>query len=649
MVEDRLTQALRLKLMSNAMLIKSLCSQTAFDRMLEIRDRVFSGTEIKENDLAIGYKLVVQSGLWGLLDGIIYSPELLGLEPDYHLYRWWSIIQGDDGKTLKAAITDPDSELARVTSGIDDVITAYLRAGVSWEKLSDANKRAEQLADELLEIAHTCRVSGQVDSGQNQNPDRILLMGTVGLLQDSWFEDVGSPKFRYGRRKPTVWKHLELPGESMFDIQTHRDQMRMLPEYDHTEFKPNWLIGKLSAVTVSLQETGRWSDALKDPHKLLRQNSDPDSCWEAGKRIFRVTPSLDLEGLDYGLKRPPALPSRILPSLSAKVSLANPVDRLAALLGRRPKLIASRDSVSRKHIEIIVSGLALELPGKDPIEILRIVHGSEVNEPNEVSLALRMSSGTSSEWWVFDRPYRAEGLDPSNDQRVARINDLAKRLDRDIEWIDLVNVPEESLLSLCDSRSFRHLLEKFEEIEKVTKKIRGAIPELLSGLLLSQSGYHQVRVSLKVTFPPDIKREIDAIGIRFTTAGSECKIIEVKGKSDSARDLDQHIGKFYETMHFVDTNRSVIEEAFGTMEPIQSVSGLFISMGKNVELSKDARRPDMDFWGFDRFVEELLEAGFDELYVGLLQDSLIFWESDLRDFFNPRSGSGEFTWITEQY
>ena len=433
MIEDQLTQVDRLKLMSNAMLIKSLCNVSALDRILHIRDHVFSGTEVREHHLALGYKLVVQSGLWGTLDGIIYSPEILGLEPDHHLFRWWSIVQGDDGTTLKAAICYPDSDLARVACGIDDLITAYLRAGVSWDGISEANKRAEKLAVELLEIARTCRASVPTDSEPNQDPDRILLLSTVDLLQDSWVENAGSPKFRYGRRKPTVWKHLELFGQSMFDIQTHRDHMNVLPEYDYTEFKPNWLIGKLSAITVSLQETGQWSEALEDPHSLLRQNSDPDSCWKAGKRIFRVTPGLDLAGLEYGLKRAPALPPKILPSLSAQVSLSDPADRLAVLLGRRPSLIASRDSASRSHIETIVSGLALRLPDEDPIEILRIVHGSEANGTNEVSLALRMSSGTSSDWWVFDRPYRADGLDPNDDQMVARINNIGRRLSRDIE------------------------------------------------------------------------------------------------------------------------------------------------------------------------------------------------------------------------
>lgn len=631
MTEDQVTKVDHLKLMSNAMLLKSLCSKTAFDRMLRIRDRVFRGTEVKENDLALGYKLVVHSGLWGILDGIIYSPELLGLESDYHLYRWWSIIQGDDGTKLKAAISNPNSHLARVASGIDDLITAYLRAGVSWQRISEANKRAEKLADELLEIAHTCRVSGTTDSDQNQGADQILIRSTIDLLKDSWFEDVGSPKFRYGRRKPTVWKHLELPGESMFDIQTHRDHMRMLPEYDHTEFKPHWLIGKLSAVTVSLQETGRWSEALEDSHELLRQNSEPGRCWEAGKRLFRMTSGLDLAGLEYGLRRPPVLPSKILPSLSAQVRLAASVDRLEALLGRRPNLVASRDSMSRRHIETIVSGLALRLPDDDPVEILRIVHGSEVDGPNEVSLALRMSSGAFSEWWVFDRPYRAEGLDPSKDHQMARINDLAKRLGRDIEWIHLNDVPVTSLLSLCDSRPFLRLLEQFKKQERFTKDIRRAIPELLSGLLLSQFGYPLVRVSLKVKFPQDICKEIDAVGIRCTAAGSECKIIEVKGRYDSVHALIEHINKFSETMHLVRAHRKVIQDAIGSAEPIQSVSGVFISMAKDVELSDDARLPGMDFWNFDRFVNELLEAGFDELYVGLLQDSLLVWGSDLGD------------------
>ena len=130
---------------------------------------------------------------------------------------------------------------------------------------------------------------------------------------------------------------MELPGESMFDIQTHRDHMSMLPEYNPAEFEPGWMVGKLSAVTVSLGETEQWSGSLGNPYRLLRQNSDPDQAWEAGTRILRDTPGGDLTGFEFGLEQPLRLPAKILPSLSAQVSLADSVDRLAALLGRRPE------------------------------------------------------------------------------------------------------------------------------------------------------------------------------------------------------------------------------------------------------------------------------------------------------------------------
>ena len=541
MAEDQVVQGERLKFFSNAMLIKSLCSARAFDRMLEIRDHVLADTHVRMDHLALGYKLVVQSGLWGLLDHLIRFPELLGMKGEPHLYRWWRIIQGEDGTILKAAICDPDTDFARVVSGIDDLVTSFRRAGVSWDRIAEANERADLLADELLEIARDCPVSFLTASQPTQGSDRILQTRTLNLLHDSWVEGVDSSAFRYFMRKPTEWKRMELPGESMFDIQTHRDHMSMFPEYDSDEFVRGWLVGKLSAVTVSLQETDQWSDGLGDPHRLLLQNSDPDQAWEAGTRILRDTPGGDLTGFEFGLEQPLRLPAKILPSLSAQVSLADSVDRLAALLGRRTILVSSRDPRSVLHFETVASGLSCTLPDDEPIDILRIVHGSEPGEVNPVSLAVLMPSptllGDSSEWWVFDRAYRAKGFDDSNDQRVSRINGIAERLGKRINWIDLTNVPVETLLCLCDYRSFQRLRSQFEELERVAKNIRGVIPELLSAQLLSQAGYHPVRTSLEVTFPSGKAREIDVVGIRLTAAGADCKIVEAKGRSDSQHAL----------------------------------------------------------------------------------------------------------------
>ena len=357
------------------------------------------------------------------------------------------------------------------------MVTSFRRSGVSWDRIASANERANLLSDELLEIARDCGASSPDYSRPTQDMDRILRTSTVNLLYDSWFEGVGSSPFRYCLHKPTEWKHIELPGQSMFDIQTHRDHMRMFPEYDASEFEPGWMVGKLSAVTVSLLETEQWNEELGEPHRLVRRNSDPDRAWEVGSRIVRDLPSIDFTGPEFGLNRPRRLPARVLPSLSAQVSLADPAERLTALLGRRPILIGSRDAWSTRHIETIVSGLACTLPEGQPIDILRIAHGSEPNNVNPVSLAVLMplitAMSDSSEWWVFDRVHRAKGLELNECQWVDRFNAIAEQMGTYINWIALSGVSVKYLLSLCDYRSFQRLRSQFEDLEGMAGKIRG--------------------------------------------------------------------------------------------------------------------------------------------------------------------------------
>ena len=640
MIEDEVVQIERLKLFSNAMLIKSLCSAKAFERMQEIRDRVLVNNGLRMGHVVFGYKLVVQSGLWGLLDHLIRFPELLGLKGEPHLHRWWRIVQGEDGLTLKAAICDPYTDFARVVSGIDDLVIAFRQAGVSWDHIAEANEAADQLSDELLDIARSCPVSYFTDARSIVGLDRILQASTVDLIHESWIAGINSSAFRYGLRKPTEWKQMELPGQSMFDVETHRDDFHMFPEYDPTKFEPGWAVGKLSAVIVSLQETNQWRAELGDPHKLLQENSDPSQAWAAGNRILEGLTANDPTEFEFGLKHPPALPARVLPSLSAPVSLANSGDRLVALFGRQSILIGSRDSRGVLYVETIAAGLACTLPDDSPIDILRIVHGSEA-EVNPVSLAVLMplagAFSDSSEWWVFDRVYRVEGVDPSSDQRISRINGIVEGLGKYVNWIHLNEVPVERLLSLCDYHSFQRLLSQFKDLETVSNNIRGAIPELLSAQLLSKAGYHPVVTSLEVTFPSGEQREIDVVGIRLTSAGADCKIVEVKGRSDSRYPLE-HIHRFNETVQLANTHRSVIQKVVGCSEAIQSVSGLFISMAKGFQVSEDSEQltqPAIEYWNYGRFVAELRKAGYADRYIDLLQESLVVWENGFRESLIP--------------
>ena len=157
------------------------------------------------------------------------------------------------------------------------------------------------------------------------------------------------------------------------------------------------------------------------------------------------------------------------------------------------------------------------------------------------------------------------------------------------------------------------------------------LPELLAGQFLSQVGHHPVRTSVNVTFPNGVERELDAVGIRPTATGIGCKIIEVKRKAASQHDLEGYIHRFAETVRLADANRSTIAELVGWPEPVQSVSGLFISMAKGVDMSDLARQFGIEFWHYDRFARELQAADFSDRHIDLLQESLLVWEADSKD------------------
>ena len=100
MEDNQVLRIERSELFSNAMIVKSLCSPSAFARMLRVRDMESPNTGIRPNDLAVGFELMVQPALHGILDRVIRFPELLDIEDDYRLLRWWSLVQGNDGTPL---------------------------------------------------------------------------------------------------------------------------------------------------------------------------------------------------------------------------------------------------------------------------------------------------------------------------------------------------------------------------------------------------------------------------------------------------------------------------------------------------------------------------------------------------------------------
>ena len=146
----------------------------------------------------------------------------------------------------------------------------------------------------------------------------------------------------------------------MFDIHSHRDPVQTFPSFDAKTFQPGWMVGKLAAVAVSLQETDLWVDCLPDPGTLLLDCADPNRAWETGNAIFESLEKRYPDESEVVLEAPSALPSPILQALTAPESQVSDADRLASLLGRSALLIGSRDSRSRSQIRDGSVGVGLQ-------------------------------------------------------------------------------------------------------------------------------------------------------------------------------------------------------------------------------------------------------------------------------------------------
>ena len=212
-------------------------------------------------------------------------------------------------------------------------------------------------------------------------------------------------------------------------------------------------------------------------------------------------------------------------------------------------------------------------------------------ESDGVSLAVLMPAvgkiGDASQWWVFHHAYRVRGTDVSSNGDLARLDEVAEKLGGTVRYKDLFALPAIRLLDLCDSRQFRHLTEQVREQQKVASRIRGVFPELLSIPLLSQAGYQYIRSSVEVTFDGLGNREFDAIGVQPASHGGDCRIIEVKGGSDSRHDLVSAVERFAEGVRAADQNRTLIQDTLECPEPIESVSGVFIAMSRSIHDPQD--------------------------------------------------------------
>ena len=109
-----------------------------------------------------GYKWVVATALYSILDEFIRNPDLWGLDPDERLQDWWSFYQSGSGVPLQSAVTDRDSHLGSIVLFVDSILD-MLRSSNSWEGNRQALAKTKEFGDVFLEATHQCVVTATDD------------------------------------------------------------------------------------------------------------------------------------------------------------------------------------------------------------------------------------------------------------------------------------------------------------------------------------------------------------------------------------------------------------------------------------------------------------------------------------------------------
>ena len=398
---------------ADVVVLKSLCDADAYGCLQEIlRYHEQDGQTNKEHfSLLNGYKLVIATPLYSLLNLLIDYAELFGLQRDDRLCQWWAFSPSKYGLTSRLAFTDPDSDLAHVCGSILGIIDPLLKAG-TWESVFTAMLQARSLGDSLWPLSQRCTLS--VFDGTKGIPEfqTALRLRAAERLID-YVEDEKTLSLTYD----FVWHDADdLEGDGLgeliwddpiHDIETHLDHPSHLPK--RHSYAWNWRHGIFSALFVSAYRLGNARNC--EPVFYDQYSRDIGSAGDPFAYL-QATLGEDWPSLKYGLVASGTLIlSDVLEFEDADVNSTSHTDRLRELLGKDSRLVASNLPWDSMDFKVILAGLLSEHDDGEPVEVIRIRHTTDGDHLTWFSMAVRLprfgAMSNASKWWVF---YKINGV-----------------------------------------------------------------------------------------------------------------------------------------------------------------------------------------------------------------------------------------------
>ena len=627
-------ERLRMRFFALALLLRLLSDSSAIERL----ENKYASQSDGQNRVGVllGYKLIVETALYKQTDLIATCPEILLLEVDHDLARWWSNTERKSTATFSVGMRGEVPKSAYVANYINDLMLRVVRCGNRWESFAEVSEFVHSFARaiELIRGGCSLSVSRFADSEPNVEIDHALRLCAAELLHDFLYDQHDfslDDAYAYTYPNRLVWEEGSVIADLGFsELATSRDVVGTKPPEVRSPQKQAYL-GINAALEVAIPRLGSVPQLTASTEGVLL----------APRQIFgsmlaelqpgrwpctRYALTMEAQPCDGELR---AIMLNEAPAL-------NPRQYLTDLFRDRAFLVSGISSNADLHFQVLIGGLLMVTSEDDLVEVLHIEHQAppdEFHPPVSVAIRVRM------DWHVF---YKIDAVGRMKSPIWQLLDDFSDR----IEVTRLKGIQSEHLLALCD-RGFQYVSRQWKAQKDLNSDLRGAIPELLAAALLTRSGYFPVQPSLKV-----IKGigQIDAIGFKESVDGGECKLVEVKKRSTNQNQLQTEINDFNDKLEKARKRICELERVMGFTGQTKQVSGLFISMAEVGDLSvviperperfpgffetPDVRSefkrfldslPDVEFWDYTRFRRELEAAGLPDIPISLLEEARLTW------------------------
>jgi hypothetical protein len=575
----------------------------------------------------MGYKLLVVATLDSYINGIVRSPDLLGIEADPDYYDYWVYTKGR-GREVTRSAARGNHYISKFVEKANLLIRDLISLK-SWDDIEDFGERTKSFRNCLHTISEKAYIAF---SNDRQVPTgKALLEASMDIL----WSTSGNPLqiahmytdyFISHKEDDVDWQLLEdMVEECNTASETTRlDYSRFSMSHMARPLPQYWALGYAFTLHESLKQL---ASNNKQRTKLTLMDNLVASIknWHHVDLYSRKLTTVYGQPKPYSYRKCSVITNEERePLITQKESSISP-ERLLSIFGNRARIVERGAPAAYLNFSCLLDGaIKRSRRNKEKARVALVVHKSERRRGYEdYSIAILMPAygfiSNASMWWVF---YDI-GSNRSGSASHA-MKQVLMKIKRNEKSLDVIVVPADKgeFYEYCEDPGYVRLKKVIALSNKVVSDIRGTFPELLLANLLTNMHYTKVFNRLKPKILKTVKGELDVVGVKFTgKVPSHILIFESKGQATDELELQREVNHFSKNISAVKRRlRAFCDELEISYAETIKVKAIFVSMADlktDMEGPKDLlysfRRPEVkipkniDLWDYNDLISKLKE------------------------------------------